>query len=116
MSMQDGYDPLSKYSVTGKVNIDMKSMKRLPGIDIINECKRIRDDLHKLEGLPPIVNPIKESVKLKTPQASKKNNLYKTKASNLNGTKLDDFLSKGRTNVSVNHDFRVQPQFDGESD
>ena len=53
----------------------MTRMKRLPGIDIINECKRIRDDLRKLEDLSPIIDPIKEPVKLKQPRASKKNNL-----------------------------------------
>lgn len=56
MSMYNGYELLTKYATTGTVKIDMKQMKNLPGIDIVNECERIRDELQVFASLPPIVD------------------------------------------------------------
>ena len=88
-------------------------MKKLPGVTLVQECTRIRDDLRKLEGLPPVHDHRKSPATPATaPKPAKRNNMYKKTASNLNGTQLDDFLNSSTTNVSANHNFQVQPDLD----
>ena len=54
MSMQTGIDMLTKYAKNHPSQVDIEKIDKLRGIEIIEECKRIRDDLRKLEGLPAI--------------------------------------------------------------
>ena len=42
----------------------------------------------------------------------RRNNLFKSTASNLNGTKLDDYLKSNKDNVAENNNFCVQPNMD----
>ena len=117
MSMMDGIALIKKHSISGSVNINPKQLNKLHGTEIIKDCKRIRDTLRTLEGLPPFqeYNPLQRNT-IPSKPSSRRNNLFKSTASNLNGTQLDDYLQKNNSRVSENNNFRVQPDMDAQND
>ena len=101
MPNQDGCDLLRKYAVRGTVKVDIRKVHKLHGHLVVAECKRIRDELRAVEGLPPFQEFQPASKQPTTAKPSpRRNNLFKSTTSNLSGTKLDDYLKSNNDNTA----------------